>query len=166
MIQINEYSLLLIISFPTAKENLSRAVTPRHITTGILSAIKMTKESPKYFLCIAFNAFTNSKILNYKTMNFLVKKEVQSPYFYFVTSEIKRRTFPLAPTLQNHISERGYYFSDYIMLYFWAVLFNVWQGLPSLTSHWLSASYFDEFIFFSGQLQFIDDSNYCVHVVI
>ena len=71
----NEYSLLLIISFPTAKENLLRPVTLRHITTEILSAIKMTKESLKYCLCIASNALTNAKILNYKTANFLVRKK-------------------------------------------------------------------------------------------
>ena len=85
MIQINEYSLLLIISFPPAKENFSRAVTPRHITTGILCAIKMTKES----LIYCFYASTNAKILNYKTTNFLVRKKSKVVIFILLLQRFK-----------------------------------------------------------------------------
>ena len=145
----NEYSLLLIISSPTAKENLSKPVTPRHITTRSLCAIKMTIKSSEYCSCIVL---TNAKILNYKTVNFLVrKKSGQSPYFYFVTSEIQRKNLRSAHNHQNRFTDSSYYIS--IPLHnaiFSLVLYNVWQGLLSLTSHWLSASYFDEFIFFSG----------------
>ena len=90
----NEYSLLLIISFPTAKENLLRPVTLRHITTGILSAIKMTKESLKYCLCIASNALTNAKILNYKTANFLVRKKSKVLIFILLLQRFKEELSP------------------------------------------------------------------------
>ena len=69
--KLNKYSLLLIISFPTAKENLSRPATPRHITTRTLRAINMTIKSSKFCSCIVL---TNAKILNYKTVNFLVER--------------------------------------------------------------------------------------------
>ena len=105
----NEYSLLLIISFPTAKENLSRPATPRHITTRTLCAINMTIKSSKFCWCIVL---TNAKILNYKTVNFLVrKKSGQSPYFYFVTSEIQRKKIRSAHNHQNRFTDSSYYIS-------------------------------------------------------
>ena len=115
----NEYSLLLIISSPTAKENLSRPVTPRHITTRTLCAIKMTIKSSKYCSCIVL---TNAKILNYKTVKFLVrKKSGQSPYFYFVTSEIQRNKFRSAHNHQNWFTVSSYYISIPLhnAIFFW-----------------------------------------------
>ena len=126
----------------------------------------MTEKSTKYCSCILSNVLTDTKILNYRTDNF--PKSPKSLFLQLVTSKTQINFFRSAPTQQNQFSDRGYYFSiplhNFLMLHFLAVLCNVWEGLPNLTSHLLSTSYFDEFIFFSDPLRFIDDSNCCFHI--
>ena len=143
----NKYSPLLIICFHSAKENLSRPVTPRHITTGTLSAIKITEELLTYCSGTVSNALTNNKILHYKTENFLIRKTTKILIMILLFQRSKEKFSVQRPLIRiNFLTEVIAFLFHYIMLYFSLVLYNVSQGLPILGSHWLSACQADELV--------------------
>ena len=102
--KLNEYSLLLIISFPTAKENLSKPVKPRHITTGTVCNQGDRKINKVLFMYSFPNVLTDTKILNYRTDNF--QKSTKSLFLQLVTSKTQINFFVQRPLIRiNFLTE-------------------------------------------------------------
>jgi len=102
---------------------------------------QVTRESPKYCLRFLSNALINTKILNYITENFVITKKSKILIFILLLQRFKEKCSVQRPLIRiNFLKEVISFLFHYVMLHFWAILRNVWQGLPSLTSHWLSGS--------------------------
>ena len=102
---------------------------------------QVTEESPMYCLRFLSSALINTTILNYITDNFLIRKKSKMLIFILLLQRFKEKCSVQRPLIRiNFLKEVIIFLFRYIMLHFWAILCNVWQGLPSLTSHWLSAS--------------------------
>ena len=87
--------------------------------------------------CIAFNALSTARILINKTVNFLVRKKCKVSIFFSLLQRFKE-AFPVQRTIIriDLLTALSYYIS--VPLHnaiFLVVSCNVWQGLPSLTSH-------------------------------